>query len=76
MRVKVSSYWSAGNGGDYLLEVSIDGALLAYASIKGRKYVALGRNVSTLKRLFQSEKTSDVVVARSYVYLVEGEVDE
>jgi ribosomal protein L24E len=69
MRVKVSSYRSAGNGGDYLLEVSIDGALLAYASIKGRKYVALGRNTSALRRLFESSG-SDIVVIRKYVYEV------
>jgi len=69
MEVKISSYRKIDSQ-DYLVEVFFNDASLAYGSVDGRKYVALGRSVSKLKKLFESSGGTGVVVVRKYAYRV------
>jgi len=68
MEAKISSHRKLGSQ-DYLIEVLLGNATLAYGQVNGRKYVALGRNVSKLRKLFDSGG-SGIVLARKYVYKV------
>jgi hypothetical protein len=68
VRVKVSSYVRLGEPRDYLIVAVIDGFPVAYGSIEGRRWVALGRNAPRLRGLFKSR--GGVVVERRYVYEV------
>jgi len=69
MRVRISSYRRLDSQ-DYLIEVFLDDALLAYGSVDGRRYVALGRSVSKLRKLFESSNDTGVVMVRKYAYRV------
>lgn len=71
MRVRISSY--AGMGGDdQLVEAEIGDFVIAYGQVGGRKYVALDRNVSRLKKLFESSNRHRTVAIVKQVF----EVDE
>jgi hypothetical protein len=68
MRVRISSYKKLDSQ-DYLIEVSLDNTSLSYGMVSGKKYVALGKNVSRLRKLFESPD-SGIVMVRKYAYRV------
>jgi hypothetical protein len=69
MRVRISSYRKLDSQ-DYLIEVSLDNTSLSYGMVSGRKHVALGRNVSKLRKLFESSGDSGIIMVRKYAYRV------
>ena len=71
MRVRISSYIGM-EGDDQLVEAEIDGFMVAYGQVGGRKYVALDRNVQKLKKLFKSSNRHGAVVIAKQAF----EVDE
>jgi acyl-[acyl carrier protein]--UDP-N-acetylglucosamine O-acyltransferase len=71
MRVRISSYAGMGSD-DQLVETEIDDLVVAYGQVEGRKYVALGRNVSKLRKLFESSNRHGTVAIMKQVF----EVDE
>ena len=67
MEAKISSHRKLDSQ-DYLIEVLLGNAPLAYGQVNGRKYVALGKNVSKLRKLFSGG--SGIVLVRKHVYKV------
>jgi hypothetical protein len=71
LRLKITVRKALGSE-DYLVEAKDGGVMMAYGHLGGRKFVALGQNVSKLRRMFHDSSGSSII--ESYVFEVSGDV--